>query len=79
MSEESKSGERIKLGGGPVYDTDLLGGSASKASGGYVASIATGGDLEEDDDEMDTSAMPQLGVRTRSSIFSAKSDIFFIN
>ena len=44
MSEESKNGERIKLGGGPVYDTDLLGGSASKSSGGYVASIATGGD-----------------------------------
>ena len=73
MSEESKNGERIKLGGGPVYDTDLLGGSASKSSGGYVASIATGGDLEEDDDEMDTSAMPQLGVRTCSLIFNAKS------
>ena len=65
MSEES-NGDRIKLGGGPVYDTDLLGGSALKSSGGYVASIAAGGDLEEDDDEMDTTAMPKLGVRNRS-------------
>jgi hypothetical protein len=60
---KNDDGDRVHLGGGAVYDKDLLGGSASKRSSGYVASIETGNDVDEDEDEMDTGAMPQLGIR----------------
>ena len=32
-------GDRVHLGGGAVFDKDLLGGGAPKMSAGYVASI----------------------------------------
>ena len=60
---KNEDGDRVHLGGGAVYDKDLLGGSASKRSAGYVASIEAGNDVDEDEDEMDTGAMPQLGIR----------------
>jgi hypothetical protein len=58
-------GDRVHLGGDAVFDQDLLGGSTKKgaAAGNYVTSIETGGDLDEDEDDMDTSAMPKLGIR----------------
>merc|ERR1711973_657660 len=56
-------GDRVHLSGGAVFDKDLLGGGAPKMSAGYVASIEAGGDVDDDEDEMDTSAMPNLGIR----------------
>ena len=95
-------GDRVHLGGGAVFDKDLLGGGAPKMSAGYVASIEgllasninkiffciwklfqkffltqwrifvlAGGDVDDDEDEMDTSAMPNLGIR------QVKIDVFF--
>lgn len=62
MSDNNDS-DRVNLGGGVVYDKDLLGGNAPRAGAGYVASIEAGGDIDDDEDEMDTGAMPQLGIR----------------
>ena len=44
-----------------VFDTDLLG--TGNTGSGYVNAIETGADLEEDEEDMDSSNMPKLGVK----------------
>ena len=55
--------ERVHLGGKAVYDADLLGTGGGKGGGNYVTAIETGADLEEDEEDMDSSNMPKLGVK----------------
>ena len=55
--------ERVHLGGKAVFDADLLGTGGTKGGGNYVTAIETGADLEEDEEDMDGSNMPKLGVK----------------
>ena len=69
---KNDDGDRVHLGGDAMFDKDLLGGSAPKSGAGYVASIEAGIDNDDDEDEMDTGALPQLSSRQVYYFFKVK-------